>query len=154
MKALALTLGVLLLLTGAAAFAQTPMTPSAPGGSSSAPAADTSQSPPNTNVDVKADVKTENKAPNQPASAGERRPDVNTNIEKKDQSSAPSDRRDDGGSALPRAASGGDRTTIFGLSPTAAVMIAAALLVVVILAIVAMTRSGESSTYIDRERRM
>ena len=52
----------------------------------------------------------------------------------------------DDGSALPRAATG-ERTTIFGLSPTAAVMIAAALLVVVILAIVAMTRSGD--TYIE-----
>jgi hypothetical protein len=59
---------------------------------------------------------------------------------------AGSDRSSDG-SALPRAAAG-DRTTIFGLSPTAAVIIAAALLVVVILAIVAMTRSND--TYIER----
>lgn len=51
------------------------------------------------------------------------------------------------GSALPRAAVT-ERTTIFGLSPTAAVVIAAALLVVVILAIVAMTRSND--TYIER----
>jgi cobalamin biosynthesis Mg chelatase CobN len=55
------------------------------------------------------------------------------------------------GAALPRTATS-DRTTIFGLSPTAAVVIAAALLVVVILAIVAMTRSND--TYIDTERRM
>jgi hypothetical protein len=54
------------------------------------------------------------------------------------------------GSALPRAVT--ERTTIFGLSPTAAVVIAAALLVVVILAIVAMTRSGD--TYIDTNRRV
>jgi disulfide bond formation protein DsbB len=58
----------------------------------------------------------------------------------------PSARSDDG-SALPRAATG-ERTTIFGLSPTAAVIIAAALLVVVILAIIAMTRSDD--TYIER----
>jgi len=45
-----------------------------------------------------------------------------------------------------------ERTTIFGLSPTAAVIIAAALLVVVILAIVAMTRSND--TYIDTNRRV
>jgi hypothetical protein len=57
------------------------------------------------------------------------------------------DTRSDDGSALPRAAVG-ERTTIFGLSPTAAVVIAAALLVVVILAIVAMTRTDD--TYIER----
>jgi hypothetical protein len=57
------------------------------------------------------------------------------------------DTRSDDGSALPRAAAS-DRTTIFGLSPTAAVVIAAALLVVVILAIVAMTRSDDA--YIER----
>ena len=45
----------------------------------------------------------------------------------------------DGGAAMPRAAAG-ERTTIFGLSPTAAALGAFALLVVVILAIVAMTR--------------
>jgi hypothetical protein len=62
-----------------------------------------------------------------------------------------SNRNDDGASALPRAAAS-ERSTIFGLSPTAAVVIAAALLVVVILAIVAMTRSGD--TYIDTDRRI
>jgi hypothetical protein len=56
----------------------------------------------------------------------------------------------DDGSALPRAAT--ERTTIFGMSPTAAVIIAAALLVVVILAIVAMTRSDDIS--IDPDRRI
>jgi len=45
------------------------------------------------------------------------------------------------GSALPRTAVT-EHTTLFGLSPTAAVLIAAALLVVVIVAIVAMTRSA------------
>ena len=59
------------------------------------------------------------------------------------------DRRDDGASALPRS-SVSERTTIFGLSPTAAVLIAAALLLVVILAIVAMTRSN--GDYIDNRR--
>jgi cobalamin biosynthesis Mg chelatase CobN len=58
-------------------------------------------------------------------------------------------RRDDGDSALPRA-SVSERTTIFGLSPTAAVLIAAALLIVVVLAIVAMTRS--TGDYIDQRR--
>jgi hypothetical protein len=45
------------------------------------------------------------------------------------------------GSALPRTAAT-ERTTLFGLRPTAAVVLAAALLVVVIVAIVAMTRSA------------
>ena len=58
--------------------------------------------------------------------------------------------RSDDVSALPRAVA--ERTTIFGLSPTAAVVIAAALLVTVILAIVAMTRSND--TYIDTNRRV
>jgi hypothetical protein len=61
------------------------------------------------------------------------------------------DNRTDDGAALPRTAVG-ERTTIFGLSPTAAVVLAAALLVVVILAIVAMTRT--SDTYIDTDRRL
>jgi hypothetical protein len=61
--------------------------------------------------------------------------------------------RPDGGAALPRSAAGGSNTAIFGLSPTSAVVIAAALLVVVILAIVAMTRGGAETTYIDRDRR-
>jgi hypothetical protein len=66
---------------------------------------------------------------------------------------APAERATDSddGAALPRTAAS-ERTTIFGLSPTAAVVIAAALLVVVILAIVAMTRS--SDTYIDTNRRI
>jgi len=59
------------------------------------------------------------------------------------------ERRDDGASALPRATVT-ERTTIFGLSPTAAVLVAAALLLVVILAIVAMTRNGD--TYVDQRR--
>ena len=59
---------------------------------------------------------------------------------------------DDNVSALPRSSTTVERTTIFGLSPTAAVIIAAALLLVVILAIVAMTRT--SDTYIDTNRRV
>jgi hypothetical protein len=55
------------------------------------------------------------------------------------------------GAALPRSAVT-ERTTIFGLSPTAAVVLAAALLVVVVLAIVAMTRTGD--TYIGTNRRL
>jgi len=62
-----------------------------------------------------------------------------------------SESKTDDGSALPRTVTS-ERTTIFGLSPTAAVVIAAALLVVVILAIVAMTRSND--TYIDTNRRV
>jgi len=62
-----------------------------------------------------------------------------------------SESKTDDGSALPRTVTS-ERTTIFGLSPTAAVVIAAALLVVVILAIVAMTRSND--TYIDTNRRI
>src|SRR5213593_88700 len=64
-----------------------------------------------------------------------------------DRSSSTTTKRDDGASALPRSTVV-ERTTIFGLSPTAAVLIAAALLLVVILAIVAMTRSND--TYIGR----
>ena len=44
-----------------------------------------------------------------------------------------------------------ERTTVFGLSPTAAVLIAAGLLLVVVLAIVAMTRSS-GGDYIDNRR--
>jgi len=65
--------------------------------------------------------------------------------------SARSDRRDEG-SALPRTAVV-ERTTIFGLSSTAAIIAGAALLLVVILAIVALGRGG-SDVYIDRDRRI
>ena len=51
--------------------------------------------------------------------------------------------------ALPRGLV--ERTTIFGMSPAAAVIVAASLLVLVILAIVAMTR--DTNTYIDLDRR-
>jgi outer membrane lipoprotein-sorting protein len=67
--------------------------------------------------------------------------------ESKTETRTDSGKSDDGASALPRTVVS-ERTTVFGLSPTAAVVIAAALLVVVILAIVAMTRSND--TYIER----
>jgi hypothetical protein len=99
-------------------------------------------------------------APAAPAPA-EKAPDVkvggDAKIETKTESRTDSTdvrgsvKTDDSGSALPRS-SAVERTTIFGLSPTAAVIIAAALLLVVILAIVAMTRSGD--TYIDTNRRV
>ncbi len=99
------------------------------------------------------DVKTDAKAPSANVDVNTNRsdrPGFDVNINKRD-STVRNDRSGDG-AALPRAASG-DRTTIFGLSPTAAVIVAAALLVVVILAIVAMTRSGAETTIIDRDRR-
>ena len=128
MKRFALVLGALMILgvvSGAAAQGSQPA--QNPSGSTSGSAS----------VDIKAP------SDNPPAA----RPGVDVNINKKDETTV-RDRSGDG-SALPRAAAG-DRTTIFGLSPTAAVIIAAALLVVVILAIVAMTRSGSDTTYIDR----
>lgn len=64
------------------------------------------------------------------------------------------DRRDDGGSALPRPSSG--ERQILGMNPTAAVLLAAAMLVVVVLAIVAMARGRAPSTdtRIDIDRRL
>jgi len=86
-----------------------------------------------------------------PAPSDAAKPDVK--IEGKFESKTESKQegaRDDGAAALPRTAV--ERTTVFGLSPTAAVILAAALLVVVILAIIAMTRG--SDTYIDTNRRI
>ena len=152
MKALALWLAVFVIFgVTAAAVAQSPTQPSmAPSTSapadkqpSMAPSTPAPSASPKADVDVKADVKTDSSRP-------ARSPDVNVNIDKRDRAA---DSRQDDGAAFPRGA-GGERTTIFGMSPTAAVVIAAALLVVVILAIVAMTRSGESTTYIDRDRRL
>lgn len=135
MKKFALVLGALMIL-GAVSGAAAQSSPPAQNPSSST---SVDAKSPSTSVDVNV---------NRPAPA--QRPGVDVNINKKDETTVRSDR--DGGAALPRAASG-DRTTVFGLSPTAAVIIAAALLVVVILAIVAMTRSGTETTYIDRDRR-
>jgi hypothetical protein len=134
MKKFALVLGMLMILaavSGAAAQSSPPA--QNPSGSTSVDAKSPSGS---ASVDV--NVNKSEPAP---------RPGVDVNINKKDETTVRSDR--DSGAALPRAASG-ERTTVFGLSPTAAVIIAAALLVVVILAIVAMTRSGAETTYIDR----
>ena len=72
---------------------------------------------------------------------------IDRKSESKTETRTDSGKSDDGASALPRTVTS-ERTTVFGLSPTAAVVIAAALLVVVILAIVAMTRSND--TYIER----
>lgn len=129
MKKLALVFGALMLLgavSGVEAQAQNPS------GSASV------------------DVKTDSKAPSANVDVNTNRtdrPGFDVNINKRDSTGRSGD-----GAALPRAATG-DRTTIFGLSPTAAVIVAAALLVVVILAIVAMTRSGSETTIIDRDRR-
>ena len=63
--------------------------------------------------------------------------------------------KSDLGSASPRTATSESRR-IFGLEPTAAILIGAAILLVVILALVAMSRGGEtgSHTDIDINRRL
>jgi hypothetical protein len=58
---------------------------------------------------------------------------------------------DDGASALPRAAT--ERTTFFGLSPTAAAVIGVAFVVLVILAIVGMGRRDDTP-HVDPDRRI
>lgn len=131
MNKLALVFGALLLLGAVSGVdAQQPAQPPAqnPSGSASVDVKPDSKAP-SANVDVRTNTRAE-------------QPGVDVNVNKRDES----------GAAFPRGAAG-DRTTIFGLSPTAAVIVAAALLVVVILAIVAMTRSGAETTYIDRDRR-
>lgn len=90
------------------------------------------------------DVKTDS-SPSAPAPG--RGPDVNVNVERRDGETRV-ERDTDGGAALPRAAAG-ERTVIFGLSPTWAVILGAALLTLVILAIVSMSRSDR--VYIDRD---
>jgi hypothetical protein len=108
MKPLTLLLGALLVLgVATAAVAQSPSQPNTSPPASSSPAPS-----PKADVDVKADVKSHPSAP-------AKNPDINVNVDKRDRS-------DGDGSAFPRAA-GGERTTILGLSPTAAVVIAAAL---------------------------
>jgi hypothetical protein len=147
MKTLALVFGALMILgvvSGAVAQGTQPAPQTASGSQSPSGSVNvdvnkgTSSTPPSANVDVKTE-------------SPSARPSIDININKKDNSAAKSDKSDDG-AALPRSAAG-ERTTIFGLSPTAAVVVGAALLVVVILAIVAMTRSGAETTYIDRDRR-
>lgn len=96
---------------------------------------------PKADVDVRTDP-----SPSTPAPG--RGPDVNVNVERRDSETRVE--RETGESALPRAATG-ERTVIFGLSPTWALIIGVALLMVVILAIVSMSRSD--SVYIDRDHR-
>jgi hypothetical protein len=80
-----------------------------------------------------------------PAAAGDAKDRVDADRKGDAVSPAPTaPNRNDDVSALPRATTSAERTTIFGLTPTAAIVIAAALLVVVILAIVAMTRSNDT----------
>lgn len=86
--------------------------------------------------------------PSAPSDAA--KPDVKIEGKFESKSETKQEGSKDEGAALPRTAV--ERTTIFGLSPTAAVILAAALLVVVILAIIAMTRSTD--TYIDTNRRL
>jgi hypothetical protein len=57
-------------------------------------------------------------------------------------------------SALPRQGGGGGGNRIFGMTPIVAVVAGAALLLVVVLALVAMTRSGNSVTHVDVDRRL
>ena len=142
MKTLALVFGALMVLGAVSGAAAQTGQPAAGGSASTDVKADSSKAP-SANVDVKSETRT---------SAPGARPgiDVNVNTTEKSESTVKSD----DGAALPRgAAGGGSGTTIFGLSPTAAVIVAAALLGVVILAIVAMTRGGAETTYIDHARR-
>ena len=85
--------------------------------------------------------------------ANDKGADVNANIKSGPSAERAPSVRDSDGSASPRT-SAPQRTTVFGLSPTGAIVIAAALLVVVILAIVAMARSGDRTTYVERDRRL
>jgi hypothetical protein len=129
----ALVSGFALLGLVASSFAQAPApNPSpAPPASRSAPAdhaAPAAKSAP----DVNADVKTESR---------------DTTVQSRSTDRAD---RSDSPSALPRATA--DRTTIFGLNPTAAIVIGGALLLIVILAIVAMGRGSSTTTYIDPDR--
>ena len=148
MKTLALVFGALMILgvvSGAAAQGGSPAASGSVTGSASGEVKADSLKAPSANVDVKSETRTQGPAA---------RPGLDVNINKKEESTAKTETKSDDGAALPRgAAGGGSSTTIFGLSPTAAVIVAAALLVVVILAIVAMTRSGADTTYIDRDRR-
>jgi len=129
MKTFAVVLSAFFLLAGAApmALAQDSSS-SAPQAAPSAPAPAPADKAPDVNV----------KAPDAK---------VGIDINKNDSS------RDSGGSASPRTETV-TRTTFFGLSPTAAIIVSVAILLVVILAIVAMTNSGGSTTYIDKGDRL
>lgn len=138
MKAIGLLLvAVLMLVPVNAALAQSDLSPTAP---SSAPSPKSGAE--KSGADVNADIR-----------ANDKGADVKANIDRSPGDSRPGARDDRAdGSALPRT-SAPQRTTVFGLSPTGAIVVAAALLVVVILAIVAMARSGDRTTYIERDRR-
>jgi hypothetical protein len=139
MKAMGLILAVFFVLASVGgAVAQTAPSTSQPAPQSSAPSSNAPA--PKADVDVKADVRTNDKGA-----------DIKTRIDPSPSVSNDRDRAD--GSAFPRTAAP-QRTTLFGLSPAAAIVIASALLVVVILAIVAMARSGDRATYVERDRRM
>ena len=123
--------GFALLGVVATSWAQAPAPNASPPPAPSVPA-DSSASAPKPAPDVKADIKTEHR---------------DTTVQ-----SRPADRadRNDSPSALPRSTT--ERSTIFGLNPTAAVVLGAALLLIVILAIVAMGRGASTTTYIDPDR--
>jgi hypothetical protein len=140
MKAFAIALLSVSLIGGAysAAIAQS--------GSSPAPATEAQPATPTTPADP---------APAKPADAPAAKPEApaaSGSVSGSGTVSGSTTKSDDNVSALPRSSVTTERTTIFGLSPTAAVIIAAALLLVVILAIVAMTRTND--TYIDTNRRV
>jgi hypothetical protein len=132
---IALLSGVALLGVVASSSAQVPApSPSpapAPSASPSAPA-DKPVSPAPSTPDVKADIKTDSRETTVQSRG----------VDRSDRSDSPS--------ALPRTTS--DRSTIFGLSPTAAIVLGGALLLIVILAIVAMGRGTSTTTYIDPDR--
>jgi cobalamin biosynthesis Mg chelatase CobN len=151
MKALAVLLGVLMLVVAAsgAAIAQAQNQPGASGSGTGSGA-----TPGSGSVSGSGSASGSGSV-SSPSATDSRGPSANVDIKaesRKNDSTVRSSDGQNGGSAFPRSA-GSERTTIFGLSPTAAVIIAAALLVVVILAIVAMTRSGDT-TYVERDRRL
>ena len=141
MKSLALAV-VTAFVLGAAGGAAAQQAPNSAPATSQAPAEKPAENK-STNIDVNigGSARPSADAPAAPAQTETKSPDV--------KAQTGTDSSKDDVSALPRAASR-EQSTIFGLSPVAAVVIAAALLVVVILAIVAMTRSND--TYIDTNR--
>lgn len=125
---IALVSGFALLGAVAAASAQAP----APSPSTSPAPAVTPAPAEKPAPDVRADIKTE----------GRDTTIQSRSIDRRDRSDSPS--------ALPRATA--DRSTVFGLSPTAAIVMGGALLLIVILAIVAMGRGSSTTTYVDPDR--
>ncbi|HEY3064274.1 MAG TPA: hypothetical protein VGL09_00655 [Methylomirabilota bacterium] len=144
-------LSVLFLMgTVAGVSAQQGSAPSAtpdPKPAAPAPADKTDTSTPPKASDSKAESSSQASSPSSPASPGA----TGSSSSSSTTTVVPDTSKSDGGSALPRSTAV-ERTTIFGLSPTAAVLIGAALLLVVILAIVAMTRNADT-TRIDVDTR-